>query len=76
LTNAATVNNLIRFPADWKNRWPDFFLDITRYKRIFKANKYHDGLDALTGIIEIELFLEEQEEEIVTYYNPVRISPI
>jgi predicted phage terminase large subunit-like protein len=54
LTNAATVNKMIKFPVDWKTRWPDFYRHITTYKKLFKANKYDDAPDMLTGIIEKE----------------------
>jgi hypothetical protein len=41
-------------PVDWHHRWPKFALHLESYKRIFKANKYHDAPDVLTGIIEME----------------------
>lgn len=55
LTNAATVLERIIMPNDWKIRFPEFYLHITRYKRNFRANKYNDGADVVTGIIEKEL---------------------
>ncbi len=52
LTNSATVQQLIIFPHDWAIRWREFYLILTRYKRQFKANKWHDAADVVTGIVE------------------------
>lgn len=53
-SNSASVTDRIAMPSDWHLRWPDFYRDVTRYKKVFKANKYDDGPDALTGIVEEE----------------------
>jgi len=53
-SNSATVNNKIVFPKDWFLRWTDFYNDVTKYKKLFKANKFDDAPDTLTGIIEEE----------------------
>jgi predicted phage terminase large subunit-like protein len=55
LTNSAQVNRYIHFPVDWKNRFPVFYQHVTTYKKIYKANKFHDGPDVMTGIIEKEI---------------------
>lgn len=55
LTNSAQVNKYILFPVDWAERWPVFYSHITKYKRMFAANKYDDGPDVLTGIYEEEI---------------------
>lgn len=52
ITNAATVKQKIVFPDDWHLRWPEFYLDVITFKRMFKANKHDDCADTLTGIIE------------------------
>jgi len=52
ITGAATVKQKIIFPDDWHIRWPDFYNDITTYKRKFAANKTDDAADCLTGITE------------------------
>lgn len=54
LTNAQWVVARIRFPADWALRWERFYNHITTYKRLFRANRWHDAPDVLTGIIETE----------------------
>ncbi len=53
-SNSATVNNRVVMPKDWFLRWPDFYNDVTKYKKLFKANKFDDAPDTLTGIIEEE----------------------
>lgn len=54
LTNAPTVIERIKMPEDWMKRWPKFYNHITTYKRTFRANRWHDAPDVLTGIIEKE----------------------
>lgn len=53
-SNSATVSEKIVFPKDWFLRWSDFYNDVTKYKKLFKANKFDDAPDVLTGIIEEE----------------------
>lgn len=55
LTHAATVVRLVRMPADWRVRWPEFAADVLGFRRVFRANAHDDGPDALTGIVEAEL---------------------
>lgn len=54
-SNSSSVNNEIVFPSDWHIRWPEFYKHVTKFKKVFKANKHDDGPDVLTGIIETEL---------------------
>ncbi|MBR0331519.1 MAG: phage terminase large subunit [Alistipes sp.] len=54
LSNAATVQHLIRFPKGWNLRWPELYAHLTTYRRTFKANRWHDAADVLTGIVETE----------------------
>lgn len=56
LTNQSTVNQMIVMPYDWEQRWPIFARHVKGYKREFRANKYHDAPDVLTGIVEKEFF--------------------
>jgi len=53
-SNSATVNSRVVMPKDWFLRWPKFYNDVTKYKKLFKANKFDDAPDTLTGIVEIE----------------------
>lgn len=55
LTNAQAVVSRIYFPEDWKLRWERLHAHITTYKRLFRANRWHDAPDVLTGIIEQEM---------------------
>jgi len=53
-SNSATVNSKIVFPKDWFLKWTDFYNDVTKYKKLFKANIFDDAPDTLTGIVEEE----------------------
>lgn len=55
LSNSATVLQNIIMPLDWRIRWPDFYGDLTAYKRMYRANRWHDAPDVLTGIVEKEI---------------------
>lgn len=55
MTNAALVTDHIVMPADWESRFPKFYEAVTKYKRMFEANKNDDAPDVLTGIIEKEI---------------------
>lgn len=55
LTNAPTVKNSIRLPNDWRIRWPEFYINVSTYRRLYKANRWHDAADVLTGIVEVEI---------------------
>ena len=54
ITNAPSVMQRVRFPADWSIRWQTFHQHLVTYKRKFHANKHDDCADALTGIVEKE----------------------
>lgn len=51
LSNATWVMDHIYFPADWRNRWPEYFKAMNEYQREGK-NKHDDAPDATTGIAE------------------------
>ncbi|HSH25847.1 MAG TPA: phage terminase large subunit, partial [Massilibacterium sp.] len=51
LTNSGYVMEHIYFPANWKDKWPEFYRDITTFQKEGK-NKHDDAPDALTGIAE------------------------
>lgn len=55
LTNAPRVTQHIYMPDNWYIRWPELYAHIVNYKRVFKANRFHDAPDVLTGIIEKEI---------------------
>lgn len=55
LSHAATVLHTLRMPHDWRQRWPDLFHHLTTYRRQFRANRWHDAADVVTGIVEQEI---------------------
>ncbi len=55
ISNAPTLMRALHFPEDWKIRWPEFHRAISTYRRLFRANRWHDAPDVLTGIIEKEI---------------------
>ncbi len=55
LTNSHTVTQHVVMPYDWQERWPEFYSHVSLYKKVYKANKYNDAADVLTGIIEKEV---------------------
>lgn len=54
LSNAATALHLVRFPRGWQQRWPELYAHLTSYRRQFRANRWHDAADVVTGIVERE----------------------
>ena len=55
LSHSATVLHNIRFPRGWQQRWPDLYAHLTTYRRQFRANRWHDAADVVTGIAEREI---------------------
>jgi predicted phage terminase large subunit-like protein len=55
LSNAPAVQHLLRFPVGWNQRWPELYQHLTTYRRTFRANRWHDAADVVTGIIEREV---------------------
>ena len=54
LSNSATALHRVRFPRGWQQRWPELYAQLAGYRRVFRANRWHDAADALTGIVERE----------------------
>ncbi len=54
LSNSSTVLQRIHFPRGWRQRWPELCTHLTTYRRNFRANRWHDAADVVTGIIERE----------------------
>ena len=55
LSNSATALHLLRWPRGWNLRWPELYAHLTTYRRKFRANRWHDAADVVTGIIEREV---------------------
>ncbi len=51
LTNSTWVQDHIYFPANWRDRWPEYYSAMARYQREGK-NAHDDAPDATTGIAE------------------------
>lgn len=51
LTNATWVMEHIYFPANWRDRWPEYYQSMMKYQREGK-NAHDDAQDATTGIAE------------------------
>lgn len=50
--NSAYVQEHVYFPANWKDRWPEFYAALTTYLKEGK-NKYDDAPDCVTGVGEM-----------------------
>lgn len=55
VSNSSAVLHNISMPEEWRRRWPEFAAHLSSYRRKFRANRWHDAPDVLTGIIEREL---------------------
>ena len=55
LSSAPMVQEKVLVPNGWQRIMPEFYKQITTFKRLFNANKYDDVPDALTAIIELEV---------------------
>ena len=55
LSHSATVLHNLRMPGDWRQRWPEHNNHLTTFRRQFKANRWHDAADVVTGIVEHEI---------------------
>ncbi|MGP1437599.1 MAG: phage terminase large subunit [Treponema sp.] len=51
LSNSSWVNQHVYVPETWRNKWPEFAKDVTKYQREGK-NKHDDCADCLSGIAE------------------------
>lgn len=56
INGASTVQNVIRYPADWAHRWPKFYDSMTSFMK--KTCQDHEGMDdaqdCITGVVEDE----------------------
>ncbi len=54
LSNSSTVLHKIRMPAGWQQRWQSLAAHLITYRRSYRANRWHDAADVLTGVVERE----------------------
>ena len=52
LSNSTFVMEHLYFPFNWKERWPEYYKDMTTFQREGK-NKHDDAPDGTTGIAEM-----------------------
>lgn len=52
LANSSFVMQHVYFPANWKDRWPEYYKAMNEYQKAGK-NKNDDAPDATTGLCEI-----------------------
>lgn len=52
ISNSAWVQRHVYFPENWRDSFPEFYNDMTKYQREGK-NAHDDAPDALTGVAEI-----------------------
>ncbi|MFI3248021.1 MAG: phage terminase large subunit [Rikenellaceae bacterium] len=52
LSNSATVLHRLRWPQMWQQRWPELAAHLTTYRRNYRANRWHDAADVITGVVE------------------------
>jgi predicted phage terminase large subunit-like protein len=64
VTNAGLVSYHVVMPFDWETRFPLFYKHVTNFLRNFKANAHDDAADALTGIIEKEILINDEGIEL------------
>ena len=50
-SNSYWIKQHVRFPDDWRTRFPEYYQAMTTYQREGK-NKHDDAPDATTGIAE------------------------
>ncbi len=53
-SNSATAIHKLRWPAGWQQRWQELAAHLTTYRRTYKANRWHDAADVITGVVERE----------------------
>ncbi len=51
LSNATWIMQHVRYPEDWRYKWPEYFDAMTRYQKEGR-NKHDDAPDATTGVVE------------------------
>lgn len=52
LSNSTYVMNHIYFPENWKDRYPEFYKELSTFQKEGK-NKHDDGVDGVTGLAEL-----------------------
>ena len=56
ISAAPDVMKYVVFPLGWEARYPKAYEHLSRFLRTFKANSHDDIEDALTGVVEKEIY--------------------
>ncbi|MEJ9270015.1 phage terminase large subunit, partial [Bacillus thuringiensis] len=65
LSNSTFVMQRVLFPVGWRDRWPEYYKDMSDYQREGK-NLHDDAPDATTGVAEVlqnRVSAQEKEEK-------------
>jgi len=65
LSNATYVMDHVYYPANWKDRWPEYYKAMSTFQREGK-NKNDDGPDCTTGLVEL---VTETTTGLLDYYR-------
>lgn len=57
LSNATFIMNHMYFPRNWADKWPEYFIAMSKYLRDGE-NKHDDAPDATTGVAETMLLID------------------
>ena len=60
-SNSSSVNRLIIFPKNWNSKYPEFYKNITYFKKDIAKNKHDDAEDTITGIYETEYLTSQNQ---------------
>lgn len=63
ITNASTVMQHIIMPLGWENRYPKAEQHLRRFLRNWRGNAHDDIEDALTGIVEKEILVDNKTKK-------------
>ncbi|MFR9619822.1 MAG: phage terminase large subunit [Rikenellaceae bacterium] len=67
LSNCATAIHRLRMPRGWKQEWSELAAHLTTYRRSYRANRWHDAADVITGIVERENILAKSAKRSLTF---------
>lgn len=51
ISNSNYIMENVYFPINWKDRFPEFYRDLTKYQKGGR-NQHDDAPDAITGVVE------------------------
>ena len=60
-SNSSSINRLIIFPKNWSSKYPEFYKNITNFKKDIAKNKNDDAEDTMTGVYETEYLTNQNQ---------------